>query len=67
MRFTSEVRRGALLVLQRAVQELQDRHNVVVVDADNKVSVRSVARAGRVLMARVFSLVCVVMMAAVRR
>lgn len=42
VRFVSETRRGALLVLQRAVQELQDRFNVVVVDADNKVSIRSV-------------------------
>ena len=35
-------------MLQRAVQELQDRHNVVVVDADNKVSVRSVKVGPRV-------------------
>lgn len=42
VRFVSETRRGALLVLQRAVQELQDHYNVVVVDSDNKVSMRSV-------------------------
>ncbi len=48
VRFASEIRRDALLVLQRAVQELQDRHNVVVVDADNKVSVRSVKVGPRV-------------------
>jgi membrane fusion protein (multidrug efflux system) len=48
VRFASEIRRDALLVLQRAVQELQDRHNVVVVDAGNKVSVRSVKVGPRV-------------------
>lgn len=48
VRFASEIRRDALLVLQRAVQELQDRHNVVVVDADNKVTVRSVKVGPRV-------------------
>ncbi len=48
VRFASQIRRDALLVLQRAVQELQDRHNVVVVDADNKVSVRSVKVGPRV-------------------
>ena len=35
-------------MLQRAVQELQDRHNVAVVDADSKVSVRSVKVGPRV-------------------
>ena len=48
VRFASQIRRDALLVLQRAVQELQDRHNVVVVNADNKVSVRSVKVGPRV-------------------
>ncbi len=48
VRFASEIRQDALLVLQRAVQELQDRFNVVVVDADDKVSVRSVKVGPRV-------------------
>lgn len=48
VRFVSETRRGALLVLQRAVQELQDHYNVVVVDSDNKVSMRSVKVGPRV-------------------
>lgn len=48
VRFASEIRRDALLVLQRAVQELQDRYNVVVVDADSKASVRSVKVGPRV-------------------
>jgi membrane fusion protein (multidrug efflux system) len=48
VRFVSETRRGALLVLQRAVQELQDHYNVVVVDSENKVSMRSVKVGPRV-------------------
>jgi|WetSurMetagenome_2_1015567.scaffolds.fasta_scaffold258108_1 membrane fusion protein, multidrug efflux system len=48
VRFAAEIRRDALLVLQRAVQELQDRYTVMVVDADNKVSVRSVKVGPRV-------------------
>jgi len=47
-RFAAEIRRDALLVLQRAVQELQDRYTVMVVDADNKVSVRGVKVGPRV-------------------
>jgi membrane fusion protein (multidrug efflux system) len=48
VRFAAEIRRDALLVLQRAVQELQDRYNVAVVDAQNKVSIRSVKVGPRV-------------------
>lgn len=48
VRFAVEIRRDALLVLQRAVQELQDRYNVVVIDAANKTSVRTVKVGPRV-------------------
>jgi membrane fusion protein (multidrug efflux system) len=48
IRFASEIRKGAVLVLQRAVQELQDRFNVMVVGPDNKVSMRSVKVGPRV-------------------
>jgi len=41
VRFESEVRKGALLVPQRAVQELQNLYSVAVVGADNKVSIRN--------------------------
>ncbi len=41
-RFESDVRRGALLVPQRAVQELQSIYSVAVVGTDNKVSFRNV-------------------------
>jgi membrane fusion protein, multidrug efflux system len=48
VRFASQIRRGALLVLQRAVQELQDRYNIAVVDDQNKVSIRGVKVGPRV-------------------
>ena len=48
VRFAAEIRQGALLVLQRAVQELQDRFNVAVVDPDGKVSIRGVKVGPRV-------------------
>ncbi len=41
IRFVSEVRKGALLVPQRAVQELQNLYSVAVVGPDNKVSFRN--------------------------
>jgi len=41
IRFESEVRKGALLVPQRAVQELQNLYSVAVVGADNKVTFRN--------------------------
>ena len=41
VRFVSEVRKGALLVPQRAVQELQNLYSVAVVGADNKVTFRN--------------------------
>jgi membrane fusion protein, multidrug efflux system len=41
VRFESEVRKGALLVPQRAVQELQNLYSVAVVGTDNKVSIRN--------------------------
>jgi membrane fusion protein (multidrug efflux system) len=48
VRFASEVRKNVLLVLQRAVGELQDRYNVAVVGADGKVSIRTVKVGPRV-------------------
>ena len=41
-RFESDMKRGALLVPQRAVQELQSIYSVAVVGTDNKVSFRNV-------------------------
>ena len=43
-----ETKRGAMLVPQRAVQELQSLHSVAVVGADNKVTFRSVKVGPRV-------------------
>lgn len=48
VRFQSELRKGALLVPQRAVQELQDLHTLAVVGADNKVTIRNVKTGPRV-------------------
>jgi membrane fusion protein (multidrug efflux system) len=48
VRFAAEIRKDALLVLQRAVQELQDRFNVAVVDSDGKVTIRGVKVGPRV-------------------
>jgi RND family efflux transporter MFP subunit len=48
VRVTSDIRQGALLVLQRAVQELQDQYNIVVIGPDNKASIRSVRVGPRV-------------------
>jgi membrane fusion protein, multidrug efflux system len=42
VRFVIDERKGALLVPQRAVQELQDLYSVAVVGADNKASFRNV-------------------------
>ena len=42
VRFISEIKHDALLVLQRAVQEIQSHYTVAVVDAQNKVNLRSV-------------------------
>lgn len=42
LRFVSEIRRDALLVLQRAVREMQGQYSVAVVDADNKVRMQRV-------------------------
>jgi len=47
-RFEIEVRKGALLVPQRAVQELQNLYNLAVVSSDNKVSIRNVKVGPRV-------------------
>jgi len=41
-RFESDMKKGALLVPQRAVQELQSIYSVAVVGTDNKVSFRNV-------------------------
>ena len=42
LRAAPEIRRGALLVPQKAVNELQGTYQVAVVDSDNKVSIRPV-------------------------
>jgi membrane fusion protein, multidrug efflux system len=42
IRFESDVKKGALLVPQRAVQELQSIYSVAVVGSDNKVTFRNV-------------------------
>jgi membrane fusion protein, multidrug efflux system len=47
VRATMETRQGALLVPQRAVQELQGSHQVAVVGADNKVAMRTVKAGAR--------------------
>jgi membrane fusion protein (multidrug efflux system) len=47
-RFESEVKKGALLVPQRSVQELQNLYSVAVVGPDNKVAFRNVKVGPRV-------------------
>ena len=42
MRARTEIRKGVVLVPQRAVTELQGNFQVDVVDSDNKVSIRTV-------------------------
>lgn len=48
VRFESEVKKDALLVPQRAVQELQNLYSLAVVGSDNKVEFRSVKVGPRV-------------------
>jgi len=48
LRAAPEVRRGALLVPQKAVSELQGSYQVAVVDTGNKVSIRAVKAGDRV-------------------
>jgi membrane fusion protein (multidrug efflux system) len=48
VRFESDVKKAALLVPQRAVQELQNLYSLAVVGADNKVSFRNVKVGPRV-------------------
>jgi len=48
VRFDADVKKGAVLVPQRAVQELQNLYSVAVVGADNKVSFRNVKVGPRV-------------------
>jgi membrane fusion protein (multidrug efflux system) len=48
IRYKSEVHAGALLVPQRAVQELQGQFTVVVVDAEKKAAARKVKPGARV-------------------
>jgi membrane fusion protein (multidrug efflux system) len=48
LRFTSETRKGALLVPQRAVQEIQGNYFVYVVGAGDKVETRKVKPGPRV-------------------
>jgi membrane fusion protein (multidrug efflux system) len=47
-RFVLETKKDALLVPQRAVQELQNLHNVAVVGSDNKLEVKTVTVGPRV-------------------
>jgi RND family efflux transporter MFP subunit len=48
LRAAAEVRRGALLVPQKAVSELQGAYQLAVVGSDNKVSIRAVTVGERV-------------------
>ena len=48
VRYRSEVRQGAILIPQRAVQELQGQFTVVVVNAEKKVETRAVKPGPRV-------------------
>src|SRR5580693_2776115 len=48
LRAAAEVRRGALLVPQKAVSELQGSYQLAVVGSDNKVSIRAVKAGDRV-------------------
>ena len=48
VRMRSEMRRGALLVPQRAVTELQGAHQVVVVGPENKAEIRPVKTGRRI-------------------
>jgi membrane fusion protein (multidrug efflux system) len=48
IRAMTQLRKGALLVPQRAVTELQGRYQVALVGADNKVSIRTVQVGDRV-------------------
>ena len=48
VRMRSEMRRGALLVPQRAVTELQGTHQVVVVGPENKAEIRPVKTGRRI-------------------
>src|SRR5262245_36623306 len=47
-RFVLETKKGALLVPQRAVQELQNLYNLAVVDNDNKLTIKTVTVGPRV-------------------
>jgi membrane fusion protein (multidrug efflux system) len=47
VRAVTSLKKGALLVPQRAVSELQGTYHVAVVDKDNKVSIRSVEPGSR--------------------
>jgi membrane fusion protein (multidrug efflux system) len=48
VRAVTTLKKGALLVPQRAVSELQGSYHVAVVDKDNKVSIRSVEPGNRI-------------------
>ncbi|HKE10469.1 MAG TPA: efflux RND transporter periplasmic adaptor subunit [Myxococcota bacterium] len=48
IRAVTSLKKGALLVPQRAVSELQGTYHVAVVDKDNKVSIRNVVPGSRV-------------------
>ena len=48
IRAETAIRKGALLVPQRAVSELQGRYNVALLDANNKVAIRNVDVGDRV-------------------
>ena len=48
VRALTETRKGALLVPQRAVNELQGSYQLAVVDSDNKVQIRPIKTGGRI-------------------
>jgi membrane fusion protein (multidrug efflux system) len=48
IRAQTAFRKGAVLIPQKAVSELQGRHQVAVVSSDNKVSIRTVETGERV-------------------
>ena len=48
VRMRSELRKGAVLVPQRAVSDVQGMHQVAVVGADNKVEIRAVTAGRRI-------------------
>ena len=48
MRFVADMKKGAMVIPQEAVSELQGNYQVAVVDQDNKVSIRPVKMGERI-------------------